>query len=97
MNVANCFFFCFLTCSLSALSIIVALLNIRWNDVQWVADGSPTHSSAVRIQNLQFVPPGTNPKEFKKLQQLVSDDSRSMERLKVYCRFTQSWISRTTI
>lgn len=40
---------------------------------QWVADGSPTHSTAVRIENpLQFVPPGTNPKEFKKLQQLVS-------------------------
>lgn len=41
--------------------------------MQWVADGSPTHSSAVRIENpLQFVPAGTNPKEFKKLQQLVS-------------------------
>lgn len=40
---------------------------------QWVADGSPTHSTAVRIENpLQFVPAGTNPKEFKKLQQLVS-------------------------
>lgn len=40
---------------------------------QWVADGSPTHSNAVRIENpLQFVPAGTNPKEFKKLQQLVS-------------------------
>lgn len=42
--------------------------------MQWVADGSPTHSNAVRIENpLQFVPAGTNPKEFKKLQQLVSN------------------------
>jgi hypothetical protein len=41
--------------------------------LQWVADGSPTHSTAVRIENsLQFVPKGTDPKEFKKLQQLVS-------------------------
>lgn len=41
--------------------------------MQWVADGSPTHSSAIRIETpLQFVPAGTNPKEFKKLQQLVS-------------------------
>lgn len=43
------------------------------SNTQWVADGSPTHSNAVRIENpLQFVPAGTNPKEFKKLQQLVS-------------------------
>lgn len=47
------------------------------NEYQWVADGSPTHSSGVRIENpLQFVPAGTNPKEFKKLQQLVSSEQR---------------------
>lgn len=41
--------------------------------LQWVADGSPTHSTAVRIDHmLQFVPKGTDPKEFKKLQQQVS-------------------------
>lgn len=42
--------------------------------LQWVADGSPTHSSTpVKIDAaLQFVPKNTNPKEFKKLQQQVS-------------------------
>lgn len=42
--------------------------------VQWVADGSPTHSSTpVKIDAaLQFVPKNTNPKEFKKLQQQVN-------------------------
>ncbi|XP_037916923.1 protein hu-li tai shao isoform X1 [Hermetia illucens] len=45
---------------------------------KWVADGSPTHSTPVRIENaLQFVPPGTNPKEFKKLQQLIKDNRRA--------------------
>ncbi|XP_055318220.1 protein hu-li tai shao isoform X1 [Sitodiplosis mosellana] len=45
---------------------------------KWVADGSPTHSNAVRIENpLQFVPAGTNPKEFKKLQQLIKDNRRA--------------------
>ncbi|XP_037032848.1 protein hu-li tai shao isoform X3 [Bradysia coprophila] len=45
---------------------------------KWVADGSPTHSTAVRIENpLQFVPAGTNPKEFKKLQQLIKDNRRA--------------------
>ena len=42
--------------------------------VQWVADGSPTHSSTpVRIESaLQFVPKNTDPREFKKLQQQVN-------------------------
>lgn len=42
---------------------------------QWVADGSPTHSTgtAMKIDGaLQFVPKNTNPKEFKQLQQQVS-------------------------
>lgn len=40
--------------------------------LQWVTDGSPNHSTAVRIEHpLQFVPTGTNAKEFKKLQQQV--------------------------
>lgn len=43
--------------------------------LQWVADGSPTHSSTpVKIDAaLQFVPKNTNPKEFKLLQQQVSN------------------------
>lgn len=42
--------------------------------MQWVADGSPTHSSTpVRIESaLQFVPKNTDPREFKKLQQQVN-------------------------
>lgn len=42
---------------------------------QWVADGSPTHSSStpVKLESaLQFVPPNTNPKEFKTVQKMVS-------------------------
>ena len=40
---------------------------------QWVADGSPTHSNAVRLEdNLMFVPKDTDPKEFKKIQKAVS-------------------------
>ena len=39
---------------------------------QWVADGSPTHSTPVKIDNaLQFVPTNTNPREFKRIQQQV--------------------------
>jgi len=45
-----------------------------WFCVQWVSDGSPTHSSTpVKIDSaLQFVPKNTNPKEFKQIQQQVS-------------------------
>lgn len=39
---------------------------------QWVVDGSPTHSTPVRIDGaLQFVPLNTSSKEFKRLQQQV--------------------------
>uniref|UniRef100_A0A6B2E9K0 Putative cytoskeletal protein adducin n=1 Tax=Phlebotomus kandelakii TaxID=1109342 RepID=A0A6B2E9K0_9DIPT len=47
---------------------------------KWVSDGSPTHSTStpVRIEGaLQFVPPGTNPREFKKLQQQIKDNRRA--------------------
>lgn len=45
---------------------------------KWVADGSPTHSTPVRIESaLQFVPTGTNSKEFKKLQQQIKDNRRA--------------------
>jgi len=45
---------------------------------KWVADGSPTHSNAVRIDSaLQFVPTGTTSKEFKKLQQQIKDNRRA--------------------
>ena len=41
-------------------------------NMQWVAEGSPTHSTPVRIEDpLQFVPVNTNPKEFKRVQQQV--------------------------
>lgn len=44
--------------------------------MQWVSDGSPTHSSTpFKIDSaLQFVPKNTNPKEFKQLQQQVSEN-----------------------
>nr|CAD7567438.1 unnamed protein product [Timema californicum] len=46
---------------------------------KWVADGSPTHSSTpVKIESaLMFVPKGTNPREFKKLQQQIKDNRRA--------------------
>merc|ERR1719242_1159221 len=41
---------------------------------KWVADGSPSHSTPVKIENSnQFVPLKTDPKEFKRVQKLVSD------------------------
>lgn len=53
----------------------------KWVDYQaeeWVADGSPTHSTPVKIDNaLQFVPSNTNPKEFKRLQQQIKDYRRA--------------------
>ncbi|KAH8254391.1 hypothetical protein KR032_009783, partial [Drosophila birchii] len=40
---------------------------------KWVAEGSPTHSTPVRIEDpLQFVPAGTTTREFKRVQQQVS-------------------------
>lgn len=45
---------------------------------KWVADGSPNHSTAVRIEDpLQFVPQGTNPREFKRLQQQIKENRRA--------------------
>ncbi|RZC40889.1 hu-li tai shao [Asbolus verrucosus] len=46
---------------------------------KWVAEGSPTHSSTpVKIDSaLQFVPKGTNPKEFKLKQQQIKDYRRA--------------------
>ena len=42
--------------------------------LQWVAEGSPSHSTPVKIENSnQFVPLKTDPKEFKRVQKLVSD------------------------
>ena len=41
--------------------------------LQWVAEGSPSHSTPVKIENSnQFVPLKTDPKEFKRVQKLVS-------------------------
>ncbi|XP_055547348.1 protein hu-li tai shao isoform X2 [Wyeomyia smithii] len=46
---------------------------------KWVAEASPTHSSTpVKIDSaLQFVPPNTNPKEFKRIQQQIKDYRRA--------------------
>ncbi|KAH8389248.1 hypothetical protein KR200_006660, partial [Drosophila serrata] len=45
---------------------------------KWVAEGSPTHSTPVRIEDpLQFVPAGTNPREFKRVQQQIKDNRRA--------------------
>ncbi|KAF2362529.1 Class II aldolase/adducin N-terminal [Trinorchestia longiramus] len=44
---------------------------------KWVADGSPTHSNAVKLEdNLQFVPKDTDPKEFKKIQKAIKENRR---------------------
>merc|ERR1719282_1922992 len=53
----------------------------RWvnspNVYQWVADGSPSHSTPVKIETSnQFVPTGTNPKEFKRVQKLMKEGRR---------------------
>ncbi|EAT36851.1 AAEL011105-PA [Aedes aegypti] len=46
---------------------------------KWVAEASPTHSSTpVKIDSaMQFVPPNTNPKEFKRIQQQIKDYRRA--------------------
>ncbi|XP_062545097.1 protein hu-li tai shao isoform X3 [Armigeres subalbatus] len=54
----------------------------KWIDAnidEWVAEASPTHSSTpVKIDGaLQFVPPNTNPKEFKRIQQQIKDYRRA--------------------
>ncbi|XP_050718270.1 protein hu-li tai shao-like isoform X12 [Eriocheir sinensis] len=46
---------------------------------KWVADSSPTHSSstAVKLDSaLQFVPPNTNPREFKTVQKMIKENRR---------------------
>lgn len=41
--------------------------------LQWVADGSPSKSTPIKVESPnQFVPLGTNKKEFKKIQAAVS-------------------------
>ncbi|CAG9863863.1 unnamed protein product [Phyllotreta striolata] len=47
---------------------------------KWVAEGSPNHSSSTPVKidaALQFVPKGTNPKEFKQKQQQIKDYRRA--------------------
>ena len=44
--------------------------------LQWVNDGSPSHSTPIKVESPnQFVPLNTNPKEFKKVQKMVSSQS----------------------
>ena len=41
--------------------------------LQWVQDGSPSHSTPIKVESPnQFVPLGTSKKEFKRVQQAVS-------------------------
>ena len=41
--------------------------------LQWVADGSPSKNTPIRVESAnQFVPLGTSKKEFKKIQAAVS-------------------------
>ncbi|XP_072941279.1 protein hu-li tai shao isoform X3 [Epargyreus clarus] len=48
------------------------------NNEEWVQDASPAHTSTpVKIDTLQFVPKGTNPKEFKQLQQQIKENRRA--------------------
>lgn len=54
----------------------------KWIDAntdQWVTEVSPTHSSTpVKIESaMQFVPPNTNPREFKRIQQQIKDYRRA--------------------
>lgn len=55
----------------------------RLENNQWVAEGSPTHSTPVRIEDpLQFVPAGTTTKEFKRVQQQVSKQKNLLKDLR---------------
>ncbi len=43
------------------------------SSLQWVADGSPSKSTPIKVESPnQFVPMGTSKKEFKKIQAAVS-------------------------
>jgi len=44
---------------------------------KWVSDGSPSHSTPIKIENNnQFVPLNTKPQEFKKVQKLMKEGRR---------------------
>merc|ERR1719350_1149583 len=44
---------------------------------KWVSDGSPSHSTPIKIESSnQFVPLNSNPKEFKKVQKLMKEGRR---------------------
>jgi hypothetical protein len=58
------------------------LLMIVLSVLQWVTDGSPSHSTPIKIEAPnQFVPLNTNPKEFKKVQKMVSAGKYNFFRL----------------
>jgi len=45
---------------------------------KWVTDGSPSHSTPIKVESPnQFVPLNTNPKEFKKVQKLMKEGRRA--------------------
>merc|ERR1711902_192456 len=44
---------------------------------KWVSEGSPSHSTPIKIESSnQFVPMNSNPKEFKKVQKLMKEGRR---------------------
>jgi len=44
---------------------------------KWVSEGSPSHSTPIKIESSnQFVPLNSNPKEFKKVQKLMKEGRR---------------------
>jgi len=56
----------------------VEVLETGTNDpkkiTKWVADGSPTHGTAVKLEGAHtFIPPGTDPQEFKKKQKELKE------------------------
>jgi len=45
---------------------------------KWVNDGSPSHSTPIKVESPnQFVPLNTNPKEFKKVQKMMKEGRRA--------------------
>merc|ERR1719369_217138 len=45
---------------------------------KWVTDGSPSHSTPIKLESpTQFVPLNTNPKEFKKVQKAMKEGRRA--------------------
>ena len=60
----------------STCELFPKLINFLSCLLQWVADGSPSKSTPIKVEDPnQFVPLGTSKKEFKKIQKAVSSFS----------------------